>query len=121
MSLIVDKIKCVEESDEVGADDIYLITFRGRTVAPFESNVGSVGPGAAWSNFDSGETHGDDVGIAKTFSDAVYAVMMVEKDDGKDIAGDAVLGAWKAQTNLIWKSVIVWFCQWWTKHDQYCG
>src|SRR5688572_6542367 len=126
MSLIVDKIKCLEESDENGADDIYLITFRGRTLAPFESNLGSLGPGAAWSDFDTGETHGTDVGIAKTFSDAVYAVMMVDEDDGKDISGDAVyavmmvdeddgkdisgdavLGAWKAQTDLAWKSAML--------------
>lgn len=111
MSLIVDKIKCLEESDENGADDIYLITFRGRTLAPFESNLGSLGPGAAWSDFDTGETHGTDVGIAKTFSDAVYAVMMVEKDNGKDISGDAVVGAWKAQTDLVWKSVMLGLTQ----------
>ena len=107
MSLIVDKITCLEESDENGADDIYLITFRGRTVAPFDSGLGPIGPGAAWSDFDTGETHHTDVGVAKTFSDAVYAVMMVEKDSGKDIAGDAVVGAWKAQTDLIWKSVML--------------
>jgi hypothetical protein len=107
MSLIVDKIKCVEESDESGADDIYLITFRGRTVPPFDSGLGPIGPGAAWADFDTGETHGTDVGVAKTFSDAVYAVMMVEKDSGKDISGDAVVGAWKAQTDLIWKSVML--------------
>jgi hypothetical protein len=107
MSLVVDKIKCVEESDEDGADDIYLIVFRGRTVAPFDSNLVSIGPGSTWSDFDTGETHGGDVTIAATHRDAVYAVMMVEEDDGTDISGDEVLGAWKAQTALTWKSIML--------------
>lgn len=108
MSLRIDKIKCVEESDENGADDIYLIMFIGRTVAPFRSALGSVGPGAAWSDFDTGETHHTDVNSGLfSASDAVYAVMMVEKDSGKDITGDAVVGAWRAQTDLIWKSIML--------------
>jgi hypothetical protein len=109
MSLLVDKIKCVEESDEVGADDIYLVVFRGNTSAPFNSNVASIGPGSAWDDFDTGETHHADVTIAKTFPDAVYAVMMVEKDNGKDISGDEVLSVWKAQTDLTWKSTMLSF------------
>ena len=108
MTLIIDKIKCVEESDEVGADDIYLIAFIGRTVAPFGSALRSVGPGNAWSDFDTGETHHSDVSAGLfSASDAVYAVMMVEKDSSKDIAGSAVTGAWQAQTDLIWKSIML--------------
>lgn len=108
MSLVVDKIKCVEESDENGADDIYLIGFIGRTVAPFRSALGSLGPGTAWSDFDTGDTrlHDVDTGLFSA-SDAVYAVMMVEKDSGKDITGDAVVGAWRAQSDLIWKSIML--------------
>lgn len=108
MSLVIDKIKCVEESDEVGSDDIYLIVFIGRTVAPFNSAIGSFGPGSAWGDFDTGETHHTDVNtFAFTASDAVYAVMMVEKDNAKDIKGNAVLGAYKAQTDLTWKSIML--------------
>jgi hypothetical protein len=108
MTLVVDKIKAVEESDEVGADDIYLIAFIGRTVPPFRSALGSIGPGAAWSDFDTGETHHTDVSTGLfSASDAVYVVMMVEKDKAKDISGDAVVGAWAAQTDLIWKSIML--------------
>ncbi len=108
MPLVVDKIKCVEESDEAGADDIYLIGFIGRTVPPFRSALGSFGPGSAWSDFDTGETHHTDVntGLFSAF-DAVYAVMMVEKDSSKDVSGDAVVGAWRAQTDLVWKSIML--------------
>src|SRR5688572_15054084 len=73
MTLVVDNIKCVEESDEVGADDIYLIAFIGRTVPPFRSALGSIGPAGVWSDFDTGETHGADVSTGLfTASDAVY-------------------------------------------------
>jgi hypothetical protein len=107
MSLIVDRIKCVEESDEVGSDDIYLIVFQGRTVPPFITGLNSIGPGAAWGGFDTGETHHTDVRVASTNPDALYAVMMVEKDNAKDIQGSAVLGAWSSQTDLAWKAIML--------------
>lgn len=111
MSLVIDKIKCIEESDDEvfsSADDIYLIAFIGRTVPPFRSALGSLGPGSAWSDFDTGETHHTDVNTGLfSASDALYVVMMVEKDSGKDIDGDAVVGAWRAQSDLIWKSIML--------------
>lgn len=107
MSLVVDRIKAVKESDEIGSDDIYLVVFQGRTVAPFESGINSVGPGNFWDDFDTGEVENSDHRVASTHSDSVYAVMMVEQDDGKDVAGNAVVSAWKAQTGLIWKSVML--------------
>ena len=107
MSLVVDKIKCVEESDEIGADDLYLIVFRGSTVSPFTSSLAVVGPGTPWSDFDTGETHHTDVTVSATSADSVYAVMLVEKDSGKDITGAEVLGAWRTQTDLTWKSIML--------------
>jgi len=106
MSLVVDKIACIEESDEPGSDDIYLVVFRGFAAAPFDSNLVSIGPGSTWDDFDTGEVRGTDVGIAKTRPDAVYAVMMVEEDNGKDISGD-VVNFWKSQTNLTWKATML--------------
>jgi hypothetical protein len=109
MSLVVDKIKCVEESDEIGSDDIYLVVFQGRTSAPFSTGLSSIGPGTPWEDFDTGETHNTDVRIASTNADAVYAVMMVEQDNGKDVTGTDTIGAWKAQTDLVWKSIMLGF------------
>ena len=109
MSLVVDRIKAVEESDEAGSDDIYLITFRGRTKPPFDSGLSSIGPANFWDDFDSGEKENTDHAVAKSFEDAVYAVMMVENDAGKDITGDEVVSAWKAQTALTWKSIMMSF------------
>ncbi|MFY9270706.1 MAG: hypothetical protein WAO55_13270 [Candidatus Manganitrophaceae bacterium] len=107
MSLVVDKVKCIEESDESSdSDEIYLIVFQGRTVPPFASGLGVIAR-TAWNDFDAGETQGADVRVASTNSDGVYAVMMVERDDGRDITGDAVVGAWKTQTDLTWKSIML--------------
>src|SRR5262245_32229588 len=39
--------------------------------------------------------------------DAVYVVMLVEEDNSRDISGAAVLGAWKSQTALTWKAVML--------------
>jgi hypothetical protein len=108
MTLVIDRIKAVEESDELGSDDIYLVGFIGRTVAPFKSALGSIGPGGAWSDFDTGEIHNTDVSTGLfSASDAVYVVMMVEEDNATDISGTEVVGAWAAQTDLIWKSVML--------------
>lgn len=108
MSLIVEHIKCHHSSDSSG-DDIYLIIFRGRKVAPFESNVGVVGPGAAWADFEDGDERGADVKIAATTSNSVYAVMMIDQDSGKDISGDAVINAWRTITATVWKSTMLGF------------
>ena len=77
-------------------------------MAPFRSALRSIGPGAAWSDFDTGETHHSDVSTQLvSASDAVYVAMLVEKDSGKDISGTAVVSAWAAQTDLIWKSIML--------------
>src|SRR5262245_22101024 len=102
--LKVGGIRCIEETDEVGSDDIYLVTFRGNSLAPFESNISVKGPGSVWSDFDSGEAVATDVRIAGFRSDSVYVVMLVEEDNDRDIDGDEVVGAWKAQLDLIWKA-----------------
>ncbi|XXT19555.1 hypothetical protein WME94_55965 [Sorangium sp. So ce429] len=109
MSLLVDKIVCVEESDENESDDIYLIVFRGLATAPFSTGFGVAGPGSAWSDLSTGETRNADVRIAGTSADSVYAMMIVEKDSDRDISGDDVIGAWKSQVDLTWKSVMLSF------------
>jgi len=103
-SLKVDALRCVTETDEVGSDDVYIVTFRGNTTAPFGSNVGVHGPGTLWTGFDSGDLETTDVTIADFRLDAVYVVMLVERDDSRDISGDDVLGAWRSQCDLTWKA-----------------
>ncbi|HEY7031068.1 MAG TPA: hypothetical protein VH482_07075 [Thermomicrobiales bacterium] len=101
-SLVVDALRCVTETDEAGSDDVYTVTFRGNTTKPFDSNLGVRGPGTLWTDFDSGNVELSDVTIATYRPDAVYVVMLVERDDDRDIDGDEVLGAWRAQTHAVW-------------------
>ena len=103
MEVMVDQVKCKEESDEIGADDVYLITFRGRTTAPFSSNVGV----KLLGSYTTGSTSTTDHVNAMFQSDAVYVVMLVEKDHDRDIAGDEVLGFWRSQTDLVWKATML--------------
>jgi hypothetical protein len=41
---VVDRVACLQETSELGSDDVYIVTFRGNTIAPFDSNVGVHGP-----------------------------------------------------------------------------
>jgi hypothetical protein len=101
-SLVVDALRCITETDEAGSDDIYTVTFRSNTIKPFDSNIGVRGPGTLWTDFDSGNVELTDVTIATYRPDAVYVVMLVERDNDRDINGDEVLGAWRAQTHAVW-------------------
>lgn len=102
-SLIVDHVWCHVDTDDDWSDDIYTITFRGNTLAPFDSNVAVKGPGNFWNDFDEGNDWSQDINIAKWSPDVLHVVMVVEVDDGIDISGNA-LSLWKAQTDLAWKA-----------------
>ena len=104
-SLVVDRVHCVQESDEVGSDDIYMVVFRGNTTLPFNSNLGVQAP-AFWRDFDEGETSNTDRVIATFVPGAVYVVMLVEEDNDRDIAGD-VIDFWRSQTDLTWKAQMI--------------
>lgn len=115
-SLVVDAVRCVEETDEVGSDDVYMIIFRGDPKPPFSSNLGVHGPGNFWSNLDSGDLREskllrffdpDAIPIAQYFSDAVYVIMLVEEDASKDISGSEVIGAWKTVCGAAWKGALL--------------
>lgn len=105
--LMIDRVRCKEESDEAGADDVYVVVFRGNTAAPFNSNVAVHGPGEFWDDFDTDDARNIDVPIAKWRTDAVYVVMLVEEDNSRDISGNEVIGAWKAQAALAWQAAMI--------------
>ena len=103
-SVIVDHVWCVEETDEVGSDDVYTVTFRGYTSGAFDDNTWSKGPGNFWDDFDTGDEWSQDIFIAKSRPDAVYVVMLVEYDAaGRDIEG-ANLDLLRSQLDLTWKA-----------------
>jgi len=105
--LVIDAVRCVEETNEAGSDDVYIVIFRGDPKPPFGSNVGVHGPGSVWSDFDKGELEGTDVSIANFFPDAVYVIMLVEEDNARDISGKDVLGQWKFECGAAWRAAMI--------------
>ncbi|MBI5903803.1 MAG: hypothetical protein HZB84_10025 [Deltaproteobacteria bacterium] len=105
--IFVDHVWCKEETDEIGSDDVYIVVFRGNTTPPFSSNVAVHGPGDFWDDFDSGDEWSQDIPVAKFYPSSVYVVMLVEEDVNRDISGSDVIGAWKSQTDLTWKSIML--------------
>jgi hypothetical protein len=97
-------MRCLESAD--AADDIYMMVFRGNTTVPFDSNVGVKGPGNFWDDFDAEEMWKQDIPIAMFLPDAVYMVMLLEQDSGRDI-DDTALGLWKNMTDVAWKAVML--------------
>ena len=103
-SVVVDSIKCLEETTEVAdSDRIYMIVFRGNTIPPFNSNVAVHAP-SAWQDFDKGETQHGDRAIAQFVPGAVYVVMLVEQDDERDIKDPGAIGGWRTATDAKWKA-----------------
>lgn len=80
-----------------------MIVFRGNTTPPFNSNVGVHAP-AMWQDFDKGETQHWDRTIAQFVPGAMYVVMLVEQDDGRDIQDAGALGNWRNATDVRWKA-----------------
>lgn len=88
MRLEVGRITCIEESDEIGSDDIYLAVFIARENQRTGLNV--VGPGPAWRNFDTGESRGQDILLdGKADFGTTYFVAMIECDNAKDLTGSS--------------------------------
>jgi hypothetical protein len=99
--LVVDKVQCWVETDESGADDVYMVLFRGFTTAPFSSAIAVRGPGNYWTDFDAGEPWNQDIDIAGWSADSVYLVMLMEQDDGTDVTG-GTLNMIKTATAATW-------------------
>jgi hypothetical protein len=99
--LFVDQTTCRSSID--GSDDIYLIIFRGSTEAPFSSSMSIVHP-SAFSDFDDGESRGNDIQLARYFDNRVYVVALVERDADNDFLDNngRALDLMRAQSGLAW-------------------
>ncbi|WP_063042346.1 hypothetical protein [Nocardia pseudovaccinii] len=112
-NVYVDEMKCVDESgsgiDEWGSDDVYLLLFRGRipTGAAVQSSTEFTvtGPGGFWDVMDDGDRRSRDVLVATFDPASLYVVQLIEKDDGRDVAGD-VTGAYRTGLNLAWTAAL---------------
>jgi hypothetical protein len=88
-ALQVAKLQCIEETNEIGDDDIYFILGIGRrSTASKKGEIKVVGPGQAWEDLSTGDVRNQDVTIDSAFhAQDFYVITMVERDNGKDIVG----------------------------------
>src|SRR4029453_2381444 len=73
----------------------------GNTTPPFDSNVAVAGPDF-WTGLDEPAERPQDVAIAMWRPDAVYVVMLVEQDGGKDVSGNEALSIFKTACLTAW-------------------
>ena len=87
-TLIVDRLRCLEEHDFFGEDDVYLVYFIGRR-PPSASSLHVVGPGSTWSDIGTTDVRETNVTLDTAYDPAnLYLMALIEKDAGKDITGD---------------------------------
>ncbi len=89
--LVARALKCYEETDEAGSDDVYMVVFRGSFNIP--SNVMVVGgKDTSWGNMVTGKAVVKDMVLDDSYStENAYVIALLEQDDNRDILTD---GAW---------------------------
>jgi hypothetical protein len=81
-------LKCKEETDEIGSDDIYFVLGIGRRSTPTKKGDVKVIGSQAWENLSTNSFRGQDVTLDSAFNPQdFYTITMVERDNGKDITG----------------------------------
>lgn len=82
--------RCVEESDEVGADSPYFVVFHGQPNNPGGAQITSVRR-ESWDNeVDSGDLFTPNAVVAKDIDTSTFVlVALMEEDVDRDIAGTA--------------------------------
>ena len=83
--LVIRALRCVEETDEIGSDDVYMAIFRGSfTLPPNVKVVG--GKGTMWADMTSGKLVTKDMVIEDTYQQGnVYVAALIEQDVNKDL------------------------------------
>jgi hypothetical protein len=106
-TLIVDRLRCLEEHDFFGTDDVYVVYFIGRN-PPSASSLHVKGPGSAWGDISTGDVREANVTLDSSYNpENFYMVALIEKDAGKDIAGEQeenVEGWMKSAYASLWAS-----------------
>jgi hypothetical protein len=102
--LVVRKMDCLEETDEIGSDDVYMAVFRGSfTLPPNVKVVG--GKDTAWGDMSTGKSVLKDVVLEDTYQpENVYVAALIEQDVNRDLlVGSA------------WAKVMEFWANNWTK------
>ncbi len=88
-TLKIRALRCVEETDEWGPDDVYMGLFRGSFTLPPDLKVVG-GKGTKWANMSSGDLRIEDMTLETNYHpENVYVATLIEQDSGKDLAEGA--------------------------------
>jgi hypothetical protein len=108
-NVVVDQIRSVEETDELGSDDVYMLVFRGEVPHPSKSGSSTefhvVGPGNVWDDFDTGEQRNKDAVVAEFHPVSLYVALLIERDNGRDVSGSVTSGC-KSLLDLAWTGLL---------------
>src|SRR5688572_20129238 len=89
--VVVDWLFCIEETDELGDDDVYLMLFRGQIPASggIESSTEFTvtGPSTFWDDMSTFDLRKKDVEVAAFDSQSVYVAQLIERDNSRDVKG----------------------------------
>lgn len=101
--LVVRALRCEEETDEAGSDDIYMAVFRGSfTLPPNVKVVG--GKNTIWANMTSGKLVLKDMALEDTYHQGdVYVAALFDQDSNLDLLLDNTLA-----------KVIEYWAKYWT-------
>jgi hypothetical protein len=89
--LVVRALRCVEETNEIGSDDAYMVVFRGSFNLPPDVKVVG-GKNTAWGNMSTGKLVVKDMVLDEPYkAENAYVAALLEQDSSRDILTD---GAW---------------------------
>ena len=95
--LVIRALRCVEETDEIGTDDVYMALFRGSFTLPPTILVKG-GKGSPWSDMESGSLRTVDMVLDDNYhKENVYVAALIEQDKGLDLADGSM---WAAATEF---------------------
>lgn len=102
--LVVRALRCIEETDEVGNDDVYMVIFRGSFNLPPDVKVVG-GKDTVWGDMHTGKLVVKDVVLDEPYHvENIYVAVLFEQDSGKDILkGNA------------WSKVVQFWAENWSK------
>jgi hypothetical protein len=81
-TLYANKLRCSDETNESGPDDIYLVCVVGRPNPPHPFLI-SVGPGNYWNSMEEGEKRNWWIKLYESYSPSnLHSVTKMEKDWG---------------------------------------
>jgi hypothetical protein len=83
--LVVRKLACVDKSNEIGSNDVYMAVFRGSFTLP--PNIYVIGgTGTVWANLSTGDIREYDMILENIYQpENIQVIVLMEQDVNKDL------------------------------------